>query len=220
VGKRTIAVAVAALIVGAAAGYLFSSAGAGGGSSDARTAARSSPSPVHLVKVGGVFMNERHDVLTPEMEPYPYTTPIPPREPTAIDGTYLRIMSLDDVGGPLVGLPYRCLRCIPYRIDPGLTTLIFYEGRYFLHHHLSGFKAKGHFTIDGDRIRLFNDPNCSSTLGIYRWRLDRRDLTFDVVDDPCPFDDERSLDLTARSWTQVPACYRRLIGLWPGFLGC
>jgi hypothetical protein len=218
-GRRAIGIAVVALVVGVVAGYAFGSAA--GGSSDAGTPARSSsPSPVHLVKVGGVFMNERHDELTPELEPYPFTTPIPPREPTPIDGTYMRIMSLDDVGGPVVGLPYRCLRCIPYRIDPGITTLIFYEGRYFLHHRLSGFKARGHYTIDGGRIRLFNDPNCSGTPGIYRWQLDGRSLAFHVVDDPCPFDNERSSDLTVRSWTQIPACHRRLIGLWPGFLGC
>lgn len=218
-GKRGIAIAVVALVVGAAAGYAFGSAGEGSPNARSRVAF-SSPSPVNLVKVGGVFMNERRDELTPEMEPYPFTTPVPPREPTAIDGTYLRIMSLGEVGGPVVGLPYRCLRCIPYRVDPGLTTLIFYEGRYFLHHHLSGFKALGHYTVNGDRIRLFNDPNCSGTAGIYRWRLDGRNLTFHVVDDPCSFEDERSRDLTMRRWTQVPACHRRLIGLWPGFLGC
>lgn len=217
-GKRAIAIAAVALVFGAAGGYAL---GSGGGSSGARTPTGSvSPSPVHLVKVGGVFMNERRDELTPEMEPYPFATPIPARQPTAIDGTYLRIMSLDDVGGPVVGLPYRCLRCIPYRVDPGITTLIFYEGRYFLHHRLSGFKALGHYTVEGDRIRLFNDPNCSGTPGIYRWELAGRDLTFRVVDDPCPFDDERSGDLTVRSWIQIPACHRRLIGLWPGFLGC
>ena len=175
---------------------------------------------MHLVKVGGVFMNERHDELTADMEPYPYTTPIPPREPTAIDGTYVRIMSLRDVGGPVVGLPYRCLRCIPYRVDPGTSTLIFYEGRYFLHHYLSGFKALGHYTVDGDGIHLFNDPNCSSMAGDYTWQLDGRDLSFETVNDPCVFKDERAHDLTLASWTQVPACHRRLIGLWPGFLGC
>lgn len=86
-GRRAIAIAVVALVVGVVAGYAFGSVA--GGSSDVGTPARSSsPSPVHLVKVGGVFMNERHDELTPEMEPYPFTTPIPAREPTPIDGTY------------------------------------------------------------------------------------------------------------------------------------
>ena len=40
------------------------------------------------------------------------------------------------------------------------------------------------------------------------------------MNDPCVFKDERAHDLTLASWTQVPACHRRLIGLWPGFLGC
>ncbi len=217
-GKRVVAIAIVALLIGVAAGYAFGSAADGDGTNAASPSP--SPSPVHLVKVGGVFMNERRDVFTADMEPYPFTTPLPPREPTPIDGTYLRVMSIADVGGPVVGLPYRCLRCIPYRVDPGLTTLIFFEGRYFLHHHLSGFKARGHFSVDGDRLLLFNDANCSSTPGTYRWTLDGRTLAFDVVDDTCVFDDERSGDLMVETWTQVPACHRRLIGLWPGFLGC
>ena len=162
-GKRAIAIAAVALLVGVAAGYAFGSTGDGGVVGAGTGVGSPSPSPVHLVKVGGVFMNERHDELTAEMEPYPYTTPIPPREPTAIDGTYVRIMSLHDVGGPVVGLPYRCLRCIPYRVDPGTSTLIFYEGRYFLHHYLSGFKALGHYTVDGD------GSTCSTTRTAPRW---------------------------------------------------
>jgi len=98
--------------------------------------------------------------------------------------------------------------------------MIFYEGRYFLHHYLSGFKASGHYAVDGDRIRLFNDPNCSSMAGLYRWHVDRGSLTFKVIDDPCAFKDERSRDLMIRPWVLVPACHRRIIGLWPGFLGC
>lgn len=145
---------------------------------------------------------------------------MPPRAATPIDGTYVRIVSLADVGGPLIGLPYRCLRCPPYRVDPGLTTLIFYEGRYFLHHQLSGFKALGHYTIDGDRIRMFNDPNCSGMAGEYSWRLQGGALAFQPIDDTCAFGNERAHDLTVVSWTRVPACHRRMIGLWPGFLGC
>ena len=220
VGKRAVAMTVVALLLGVTVGFAIGSSGDADSSSGGAATPSASPSSVHLVKIGGVLMPERHDELTPGLEPYPYTTPVPPREGTPIEGTYVRILSLDVVGGPLIGLPYRCLRCIPYRVDAGLTTLIFYEGRYFLHHQLSGFKALGHFTIDGDRIRLFNDPNCSGTAGEYSWRLERGAITFKVIDDPCPFDDERSDDLTLSEWTKVPACHRRMIGLWPGFLGC
>ena len=217
-GKRVSAAIVAALLIGATVGFAIGSSG--DGSSGGAATPFSSPSSVHLVKIGGVLLPERHDELTPDLEPYPYTDPVPPREATPIDGTYLRIRSLADVGGPLVGLPYRCLRCPPYRVDPGITTLIFYEGRYFMHHQLSGFKALGHYTINGDRIRLFNDPNCSAMAGEYSWRLDGGALAFQVIDDACTFGNERAHDLTVVSWTKVPACHRRMIGLWPGFLGC
>jgi len=219
-GKRAIAVAVVALLLGVTVGFAIGSSGDGDGSSGGAAMPSASPSSVHLVKIGGLLMTERHDELTPELEPYPYTTPVPPREATPIDGTYVRIMSIAAVGGPLIGLPYRCLRCPPYRVDPGLTTLIFYEGRYFMHHQLSGFKALGHYAMDGDRIRLFNDPNCSGMAGEYSWQLEGGALTFQVIDDPCAFGNERANDLMASAWTKVPACHRRLIGLWPGFLGC
>lgn len=220
VGKRAIAMTAAALLAGVTVGFAIGSSGDGDGSPGGAATPSSSPSTVHLVKIGGVLLPERNDQLTPEMEPYPYTTPVPPRETTPIDGTYVRITSMADVGGPLVGLPYRCLRCPPYRVSPGLTTLIFYEGRYFMHHQLSGFKALGHYTIDGDRIRVFNDPNCSSMAGEYSWRLERGALTFEVIDDACAFGNERAHDLMVSEWTKVPACHRRMIGLWPGFLGC
>ena len=70
-----------------------------------------------------------------------------------------------------------------------------------------------------DRIRVFNDPNCSSMAGEYWWRLERGSLTFQVIDDPCAFGNERANDLMVSEWTKVPACHRRMVGLWPGFLG-
>lgn len=176
---------------------------------------------VELVKVGGVFAatpdREIHD---PRLLPYPFMSPTPPPEPTTIDGTYLRSMTLRDVGGARVGLPYRCLRCPPYRIDAGVSTLIFAKGAFYLHHHLSGFRSLGSYVVEGDRVTLFNDANCPQKPGVYRFELTAHGIRFRVVEDDCPFSGERAFDLMVRPWTRVSACVRRIGNLWPGEIAC
>jgi len=161
-------------------------------------------------------------VLTPELEPYDYLKAAPPRVPTPVDGFYLRILTLEETGGPDVGrgLPVHCLRCVPYSVHAGVQTLLLYEGRYFLEHQINGFRALGHFEVRGDRVILFNDANCSRTRGIYRWELRRGQLGLIVIDDPCPYVDERSHDLTLAPWTQVVPCYSGVDHWYPGRLGC
>ncbi len=160
--------------------------------------------------------------LTPELEPYDYLKAAPPREATPIDGFYLRILTLDDTGGPEVGygLPVHCLRCVPYSVDAGVQTLLFYEGRYFLEHQINGFRALGHYEVQGDRLSLFNDANCPRTRGIYTWDLKRGELTLAVIDDPCPYVDERQHDLTLASWDAVSPCASGVDHWYPGRLGC
>ncbi|MGZ8566030.1 MAG: hypothetical protein ACXWXS_03150 [Actinomycetota bacterium] len=80
-----------------------------------------------------------------------------------------------------------------------MQTLLFYEGRYFLEHQINGFRARGHYRVQGDRLTLFNDANCSRTRGTYTWDLEAGALTLAVIDDPCPHVDERSHDLTLAS---------------------
>lgn len=222
--KRAVAAVVVALTVGLAVGWGVGSATAerdAASPGDAEPSPTASPSPVDLVKVGGVYMAARSFELPEDAEPYPFTRPGPPRAATAIDGTYLRVLSIDAVGGPLIGLPYRCLRCIPFRKDAGLSTLIFFEGRYFLEHQLSGFRASGHYTVDGDTLKLFNDANCSSMAGTYRWsRSKGGELRLRAIDDPCPFDDLRAADLEFRPWIKVNQCFHRLVDLWPAVVGC
>jgi hypothetical protein len=223
--RRAIAAVVVALALGLAVGWAAGSASVpGDGSSGDRAEGPSMPSasasPVELVKVGGVYMAARSFELPEDAEPYPFTRPGPPREATPVDGTYLRVLTIDEVGGALVGLPYRCLRCIPFRKDAGLSTLIFFEGRYFLEHQLSGFRASGHYTVDGDTLTLYNDANCSSMEGTYRWSRTKGELRLRAIDDPCPFDDLRIADLEFRPWIKVDQCFHRLVDLWPAVVGC
>lgn len=157
--------------------------------------------------------------LPVDLRPYPFSRQTPPPEPTEIDGTYMIVRSLGDLGG-VESVPLNCFRCLPYDRDPGVTTMILFEGIYFVHHHMSGFRARGSFEIDGRRLLLFNDANCSSTTGVYTWRIRGDVLSLEVIDDPCAFEGERARDLATDRWVRIPVCGRQIQQLWPGILGC
>jgi len=154
------------------------------------------------------------------LRPYPYTEPTPAPVPTDIDGTYMLILTLEDLGGAGAALPFPCRRCLPYARDPGVLTLIFFEGAYFVDHQMSGFHAAGHYEVEGNTLTLFNDPNCSRERGTYTWRIDGTSLRLSAVEDTCAFQGERAADLASDVWTRIPVCRREVQHLWPGILGC
>jgi hypothetical protein len=127
--------------------------------------------------------------------PYPYTTPVPPRETTAIDGTFVRRL-------PSTGSHVHCRRCAPYRLEGGHARLTLSEGEFFLKHKLAGFASLGHYVVSGDEVEFFNDPNCPTMRGRYRWSLEDGRLEFEVIEDECPYADLRSRYLTAKQWKQ------------------
>lgn len=163
---------------------------------------------------------ETLDDLPATLRPYPYTSPAPAPVPTEIDGTYMLILTLEDLGGANNALPFPCRRCLPYARDPGVLTLIFFDGAYFVDHQMSGFHATGHYAVEGNRLTLFNDPNCSRVAGTYTWQLDGASLRLRTVDDTCAFQGERATDLASDAWTRLPVCKREVHHLWPGILGC
>lgn len=160
------------------------------------------------------------DDLPATLRPYPYFTPTPAPVRTEIDGTYMLILTLEDLGGANNALPFPCRRCLPYGRDPGVVTLIFFEGAFFVDHQMSGFHGIGSYEVDGNRLTLFNDPNCSRTSGTYTWQREGASLSLKAVDDPCAFKGERARDLASDAWTKIPVCRREVQHLWPGILGC
>jgi hypothetical protein len=130
---------------------------------------------------------------TDEAEPYPFVTPVPPRSPTPLDGLYHR----DYAQG---SEPIPCRRCAPFRLDRGDSTLELREGRYYVIHELADFSTRGHYVVEGDRLELFNDPNCPETRGQYTWQLQGDSLVLDAVEDPCAFDLLRARYLSAAPW--------------------
>jgi hypothetical protein len=179
------------------------------------------PSPSPEARAGDKpLVAETLDDLPVTLRPYPYTKPAPPPVATEIDGTYMLILTLEDLGGANHALPFPCVRCLPYARHPGVLTLIFFDGAYFVDHQMSGFHAAGHYEVEGNRLTLFNDPNCSRVQGTYRWQLDGASLRLKAVDDTCAFEGERATDLASDVWTRIPVCRREVHHLWPGILGC
>ena len=157
--------------------------------------------------------------IAPESEPYPYE-PAPPQRPSPLDGFYMRVLTIEQMGGHRLGMPFHCLRCVPYSVDAGVQTLLLHEGRYFLEHQLNQFRALGHFVVRGGRIAFYNDANCSSIRGSYKWKLANHELSLEVIDDTCPYVDERSNDLTFAPWTKIDACYTGIKEWYPALVGC
>lgn len=158
--------------------------------------------------------------LPAALRPFPFTEPTPAPAPTEIDGTYMLILTLDELGGPSNALPFPCVRCLPYARDPGISTLIFFEGVYFVDHQISSFRSKGHYEVDGNTLTLFNDANCTQVRGRYTWQLQGDSLRLEAIGDTCAFEGERAIDLASNVWTKIPVCRREVAHLWPGILGC
>jgi hypothetical protein len=186
--------------------------------------ASASPSPTTSPSDGSsrrgtspIFTTANEFVLPPEDTPYPYTRPLPPRTRTPLDGTYMRILTIEDVDGLL---PFRCLRCPPFFLNAGVSTIAFHRGYYWLNHQLSGFKSLGMYTVERGRVTLFNDPWCPQDRSTYRWDVRRGALTFEPLSGTCVYEEARAKDLTKAPWTKIKPCVYLIEHLWPGPIAC
>lgn len=149
-----------------------------------------------------------------QLEPYPYTTPLPPATPTILDGVYTKF-------DPRSGRRAPCRRCPPYPPEGGIWRLSLSKGVFRVYHADTGWRTLGSFTVSGDRVEFFNDPHCHKDTGIYTWKLDDSKLVLEVVKDHC------ATDLRARSFAELawnrcqPASIEAAVSNhWPTPLGC
>jgi hypothetical protein len=136
-------------------------------------------------------------------QPYPYTTPTPPATPTMADGEYARSVTEEDAGG--LG---PCRRCPPYRLEIGASTLSLQAGVFRITNEVAeqgaiDWRSVGHYTVSGNQIVFFNDPNCPQTRGTYRWSVGDSRLALEVIEDECAFGGLRWRYLTAVPWSVV-----------------
>lgn len=128
--------------------------------------------------------------------PHAYFTPLPDSVPQSIDGTYAKI----DQSWPQW---WKCLRCADYRVTGGVWKLQFDKGVMRIFYETNGWRSLSSYTIEGDRLYLFNDPYCPENTGEYKWSVQNGQLSLDALNDPCAFD-LRAENLTRQSWNACP----------------
>lgn len=146
--------------------------------------------------------------------PYPFGTPLPPPASTALDGAYVKF-------DPDPNTPVPCRRCPDYILNGGVWLLRFHQGVFRIYHPLTHWKSLGSYTVTGDKLDLFNDPNCIDVVGHYSWELAEGVLELTLIDDPCAIR-LRAKNFTRQPWAscQPPNQEAAITGHWPVAFGC
>ncbi len=126
-----------------------------------------------------------------ERRPFAYTAPLPAPEVTAVDGTYAKTEARESEH-------VHCLRCPDYLPESGVWKLFLDRGVFRIYYPTTGWRSIGSYRVEGERLIVFNDPNCPDVTGTYRWERDERRLSLAAVDDSC------SIGLRAANLTSVP----------------
>lgn len=113
-------------------------------------------------------------------DPYPYLLPLPNSVVTPVDGVYAK-------SGTRVGTPVPCRRCPDYLPYEGDWILWLERGVFRVHFRVTGWRSVGSFTLEGNQIKFFNDPNCTTEIGIYRWEKVDTVFKLTTIDDACMF---------------------------------
>ncbi len=149
-----------------------------------------------------------------QWSPYPHTTPLPPQTPTPVDGIYVRFDPRTHDRPP-------CRRCPPYPPEGGVWKLQLDEGVFRVYHLRTGWRTLGSYTVDGDRITFFNDPQCHLAVGHFTWQRDEEGLHFALLDDDCELG-TRAKNFTAQAWAscQPPNHEAAITSHWKTPEGC
>ena len=147
-------------------------------------------------------------------EPYPFTLPLPPPRTTPVDATYVKFEPKEEPRIP-------CRRCPDYAPEGGIWKLSLSKGVFRIFHPASGWKDMGSFVVAEDKLVLANDPVCHETFGIYRWRLEDRTFTLEVIEDRCAIG-LRAMNLAKFPWLscQPPNVEAATTDHWPKPRGC
>ena len=131
-----------------------------------------------------------------QKSPYPHTAPLPPHKRTDLDGIYTKF-------DPKKTPPVPCRRCPDYVPEGGIWKLQFSNGVYRILHEFTGWRSIGSFVVDGNRVKLFNDPTCIEVTGTYTWTLTAGRLNWVVEQDECAIG-MRAKNLTRQPWLSCP----------------
>lgn len=153
-----------------------------------------------------------YDLLT--RTPFPYTEPLPEPAWTAIDGVYVHTL-------PTEAEHVHCRRCPDYLPEGGIWRVSFDRGVMRILHEDTGWRNLASYTVDGDTLRLFNDPVCPTESGEYRWSVVDGALAIEPVADVCAIR-LRAANLGSQPWQSCrpPNQEAAVTGHWPAPDGC
>jgi hypothetical protein len=149
-----------------------------------------------------------------QRQPFPYKKDLPLPARTVIDGTYTKVDPKHDPKVP-------CRRCPDYAPEGGIWKIHFDKGVFRIIHLSSGWKSMASFTLEGDRLFLFNDPVCHETTGTYAWHVEGGQLVFRTIEDDCAIR-LRAMNLAKQPWLSCrpPNTEAATTGHWPEPPGC
>ncbi len=124
--------------------------------------------------------------------PFPHEFPLPIPIQSPLDGLYAKL----DESPPQF---WTCYRCADYRPMGGIWRLQFDRGVMRVFYQITNWKSIASFTVEGDRVKIFNDPFCPQEVGEYEWELENGNLSLTAVSDGCAFD-LRKENFSKQSW--------------------
>jgi len=124
--------------------------------------------------------------------PYPHQLPLPAASTSPLDGTFAKI-------DPSPPQWWTCYRCADYRPTGGIWRIQFDKGVMRIYYDVTDWKSIASFTVDGSRLKIFNDPFCPHDVGEYEWSIENSLLSLTAIQDGCAFD-LRMENLVKQSW--------------------
>jgi hypothetical protein len=129
--------------------------------------------------------------------PYPYLLPLPAASTSPLDGTFAKI-------DPSPPQWWTCYRCADYRPTGGIWRLQFDKGVMRIYYDVTDWKSIASFTVEGNRLKIFNDPFCPQEVGEYQWNIENGLLNLAAIVDGCAFDLRRE-NLIKQPWAVCSA---------------
>jgi len=71
-------------------------------------------------------------------------------------------------------------------------------------YQITNWKSIASFTVEGNRLKIFNDPFCPHDVGEYEWSVQDGQLSLKAINDGCAFD-LRQENFSKQPWLACPA---------------
>lgn len=146
--------------------------------------------------------------------PVPFAAPLPPSTFTPLDDAYARRIDSPPQW-------WSCLRCADYRPSGGTWRILFDRGVLRIVYDVTRWRTLASYEVNGDQLRIFNDPVCPWEDGFYQPEKHGGRLALRLVEDTCAFG-LRAENLTAGDWLSCspPDLRAAVSDAWTRPAGC